>query len=87
MTVGRPAGASGGAWSLQVRREAEGEESSLRPGKERLRKLFDVALETDGRGVSLRGVGLKLAAFRAPGLNRLSLTSGSSQNFAEGVFA
>ena len=43
MTVGRSAGASGGAqWSHQVRREKEGEGSGLHPGKETLREeLFE----------------------------------------------
>lgn len=38
MTVGSPAGASGHPRNLQVRREREGEESRLRPGKESVKE-------------------------------------------------
>ena len=49
MTVGRPAGASGGAqWSRQVR-EKEKERNSVcaRKGVSKERKLFVIALETE----------------------------------------
>lgn len=61
MTVGRFAGASGGAqWSHQVRREKEGEGSGLHPGKETLREeLFETLpwrQTTRARGILARTV-------------------------------
>ena len=69
MTVGRPAGASGGAqWSRQVRREREGEQWGLRPGKESVREETVRRCLGDRRqGCVTEGRGVKIGSVWGPG--------------------